>query len=243
MTNKLSQNSLAKTLGQIQSITDLGDALLATAEEFDIDKVAVTSVPTTTSRKLSDHVMWSSLSPQLLYDYDQQEMLSCSTHFEALRQSVQPRIWQTDMIDEYVITQSAQNIERTQEFLFDHSISMGFSFPVMCRNGSKGAVMFMGDRDNLDDLSLAYLHTISSYAYELISELTADESRPNRSLTKRESEILTWVANGKTSNEISLILNVSDHTVNAHLHSAMKKMDCVNRPQLVAKALRLGAIS
>lgn len=243
MSIKLSQNSLAKTLGQIQSISELGDALRMTAEEFDIEKLVVTSVPATSSRKLSDHVMWSSLSPQLIYDYDQQEMLSYSTHFEALRQSIQPRIWRTDMVDEYVITQSAQNIERTREFLFDNHISMGFSFPVSCRNATKGAVMFMGDRGEIDELSLAYLHTISSYAYDLICELTKEESRPNRSLTKRESEILTWVANGKTSAEISLILNVSDHTVNAHLHSAMKKMDCVNRPQLVAKALRLGTIS
>ncbi len=243
MSIKLSQNSLAKTLGQIQSISELGEALRMTAEEFDIEKLVVTSVPATSSRKLSDHVMWSSLSPQLIYDYDQQEMLSYSTHFEALRQSIQPRIWRTDMVDEYVITQSAQNIERTREFLFDNHISMGFSFPVSCRNATKGAVMFMGDRGEIDELSLAYLHTISSYAYDLICELTKEESRPNRSLTKRESEILTWVANGKTSAEISLILNVSDHTVNAHLHSAMKKMDCVNRPQLVAKALRLGTIS
>lgn len=243
MSIKFSQNSLAKTFGQIQSITELGDALRTTAEEFDIDKLVVTTVPATSSRKLSDHVLWSSLSPQLLYEYDQQEMLSCSTHFEALRQSIQPRIWHADMVDEYVITQSAANIDRTREFLFDHSISMGFSFPVSCRNETKGAVMFMGDRGKIDKLSLAYLHTISSYAYDLISDLTEEESRPNRSLTKRESEILTWVANGKTSAEISLILNVSDHTVNAHLHSAMKKMDCVNRPQLVAKALRLGTIS
>ncbi len=243
MSIKLSQNSLSQTLGQIQSIAELGDALRATAEEFDIDKLIVTSVPATSSRKLSDHVLWSCLSPQLIYEYDQQDMLSYSTHFEALRQSIQPRVWRTDMVDEYVITQSAVNINRTREFLFDNNISMGFSFPVNCRNASKGAVMFMGDRGEIDDLSLAYLHTISSYAYDLICELTNNESRPNRSLTQRECEILTWVANGKTSSEISQILNVSDHTVNAHLHSAMKKMDCVNRPQLVAKALRLGTIS
>jgi len=62
-------------------------------------------------------------------------------------------------------------------------------------------------------------------------------------LTTRELEVVRWTAQGKTSSEIGKILSLSDHTVNAYMTNAIKKLDCVNRTQLVAKALRLRLIS
>lgn len=238
----MNPNTLLKTLDQIQTIEELGDALNTTAEEFNVGKLIITSFPTKESRKLSDHVLWTSLEPQTLNDYDQQEMLSHSTHFDALRKSPQPRIWHSDMIDEHVMQQTTQNIARTRDFLFDNDISMGLSFPIFRDDNAKGAVMFMGDRTDIDRLSLAYLQTISSRAYDLMSEVI-ENFNDSQSLTQRECEIISWVANGKTSSEISIILSLSDHTVNAHLNKSMNKMNCVSRPQLVAKALRLGLIS
>jgi DNA-binding CsgD family transcriptional regulator len=62
------------------------------------------------------------------------------------------------------------------------------------------------------------------------------------SLTTRELEVLRWTSQGKTSVEIGKILSLSDHTINAYMNTAIKKLDCVNRTQLVAKALRLKLI-
>ncbi len=36
-------------------------------------------------------------------------------------------------------------------------------------------------------------------------------------LTRREIEVLAWVAEGKTNNEIGIILNISSRTVSKHL--------------------------
>ena len=62
-------------------------------------------------------------------------------------------------------------------------------------------------------------------------------------LTPRELEAIHWVANGKTSSEIALILSLSEHTVNTYVNNAIRKLDCVNRTHLVAKALRLRLIT
>ena len=64
-----------------------------------------------------------------------------------------------------------------------------------------------------------------------------------KTLTKREIEVIRWTSHGKTSSEIGQILSLSDHTINAYLNNAIKKLDCVNRTQLVAKAIRLKVIS
>ena len=58
----------------------------------------------------------------------------------------------------------------------------------------------------------------------------------------REREILRWAADGKTSWEVSVILNISERTVKFHLTQASLKLNAVNRTAAVAKALARGLI-
>ncbi len=46
------------------------------------------------------------------------------------------------------------------------------------------------------------------------------------------------ILHGKTASEIALIVSVSEHTVNSHTATILKKLDVVNRTQMVAKAIR-----
>ena len=61
-------------------------------------------------------------------------------------------------------------------------------------------------------------------------------------LTGREREVLTWTSAGKTSTEISIILCITKRTVDAHIESAMRKLNAVNRVHAVVKALMLEMI-
>lgn len=61
-------------------------------------------------------------------------------------------------------------------------------------------------------------------------------------LTARELEVLKWAAEGKTAWEVGQILGISDQTVTRHMTTAMHRLECVNKAQAVAKALRLGII-
>jgi DNA-binding NarL/FixJ family response regulator len=60
--------------------------------------------------------------------------------------------------------------------------------------------------------------------------------------TDREKEVLTWVARGKTSAEIAIILVLKERTINFHCDNAMKRLDVINRTQAVAKAVAEGII-
>ena len=62
------------------------------------------------------------------------------------------------------------------------------------------------------------------------------------SLTKRELECLSWVGEGKTSWEVSRILDISERTVVFHLQNAAMKLKAKNRMQAVARAVYLGFI-
>ena len=56
------------------------------------------------------------------------------------------------------------------------------------------------------------------------------------SLTKREIEVLAWVARGKTNQEIAVLLVVSPHTIRKHLEHAYEKLRVHTRTAAVARA-------
>ena len=58
-------------------------------------------------------------------------------------------------------------------------------------------------------------------------------------LSARESEILAWVALGKTNPEIGSILGISAFTVKNHVQRILKKLDVTNRTQAVGKTTAL----
>ena len=55
-------------------------------------------------------------------------------------------------------------------------------------------------------------------------------------LTRREAEVLSWAARGKTSADIGLLLGVGDRTVDFHMENAMRKLGVSTRIQAVLKA-------
>lgn len=61
-------------------------------------------------------------------------------------------------------------------------------------------------------------------------------------LTERESEVLYWIANGKTNRETAEILTMSPRTVNKHLEQVFPKLGVENRTAAAGIALRLLAV-
>ncbi|MEH6626383.1 MAG: response regulator transcription factor [Motiliproteus sp.] len=59
------------------------------------------------------------------------------------------------------------------------------------------------------------------------------------SLTERESEVLYWIANGKTNREAAEILEMSPRTVNKHLETIFPKLGVENRTSAAGVALKL----
>ncbi len=59
------------------------------------------------------------------------------------------------------------------------------------------------------------------------------------SLSPREREVLKWLRLGKTSWDISVIMGISERTVNYHVNNIMKKLDVTSRLQAVSEAVNL----
>lgn len=61
-------------------------------------------------------------------------------------------------------------------------------------------------------------------------------------LTERESQVLFWIANGKTNREAAEILSMSPRTVNKHLEQIFVKLGVENRTAAAGIALRILAV-
>lgn len=61
-------------------------------------------------------------------------------------------------------------------------------------------------------------------------------------LSSREVEVLQWTGDGKTSAEISEILNISERTVNFHIGNAMSKLNTANKVAAVVRAAMFGML-
>jgi len=104
-------------------------------------------------------------------------------------------------------------------------------------------------RDNLLSISsggqsvlqFSFLGAIGTDEY--LFRLTARDQRPDDdilrqhfSLTQRESEVLLWLAKGKSNRDIGEILGLSARTVNKHLEQIYVKLGVENRASAAVKA-------
>jgi DNA-binding CsgD family transcriptional regulator len=61
-------------------------------------------------------------------------------------------------------------------------------------------------------------------------------------LTKRELDVLSWTSQGKTAWEVSVILGMSEKTVNFHIGNAMRKLGVSSKHQAVLKCVAAGLL-
>lgn len=75
-----------------------------------------------------------------------------------------------------------------------------------------------------------------------IENPTLADSCPNFNLTRRETEVLSFIAKGYSGPEISQILILSEHTVRSHRKNILTKTNSRNSKELLKKAFEWGLI-
>jgi len=128
----------------------------------------------------------------------------------------------------------------------------------LCRQGRKRVVVVASEHDPVPAIAaftanaVGYLVGTSDSApvddFAIrpstgVERLVRDEYEHVRSLSAREIEILSLVAEGKSNREIGADLTLSLNTVKGHLAHLAKKLQTGDRSRMVMLALRSGVIS
>ncbi len=87
------------------------------------------------------------------------------------------------------------------------------------------------------ELLVPHLHVAITNVLE-----TTEPADHSKLLSKRETEILKWVYQGKTNIEIGELLCISSFTVKNHIKNILDKLGAANRTHAVAKAIHLEII-
>ncbi|WEX74400.1 response regulator [Sinorhizobium numidicum] len=112
------------------------------------------------------------------------------------------------------------------------------------RRGSAREDTFTLHQAGQSSLQISYLGAIGAneYLFRLTAEngMSDDEVlRQHFLLTQRESEVLLWIAKGKSNRDIGEILGLSSRTVTKHLEQIYVKLGVENRASAAVKATQV----
>lgn len=131
---------------------------------------------------------------------------------------------------------------------WDYDIRSGITMPISIGLRKNIGVISFSNTEEIDPRLRARQEPMglmaASYLQMRLVDLLSTEvmDRTDSPLSRRETECLTWVCSGKTSEEIAKILGISRKTVDGHVENACKALGVRGRTQGVARALHLDLI-
>lgn len=147
-----------------------------------------------------------------------------------------------------IVQEQAANGELPDEaqkvFEFNRKLDLNAGYTVSFHSASnryKGAISLAGRADLKQDAVDAIwaehgadLLLMNNVAHLKI--LTLPHSSPKRNLTKRQREVLQWVGDGKTTQDIALLMGLTPATIEKHLRLARECLSVETTAQAVLKA-------
>lgn len=233
------QAILSTEVSAAQSRQGVSDALARITHEFGFRCFALIRLPQSEDMLLDRVILETNLPRDYMYEFDQRRLLrKCFVCSPALETNL-PLCWN---IDDTIAPHGIPFPSELLDLHRRHKLTTTVAMVLHSLDGSSFCIRIDGNRPRLTQVELNEIGMILLHAFGVFDRIRRAEARAVAPLTTRELEVLRWTSQGKTSVEIGKILSLSDHTINAYMNNAIKKLDCVNRTQLVAKALRLKLI-
>jgi len=231
--------ALLAEIETLQTQFDIFRLLKRICDLFSFRAFIVMYLPDQSGASLGAQSVITNWPAEMIAGYDRLELLKTSPVISSIRNSTRPLV-----ISLAERTRAAPEDKRqSSDALFrKFGFLMGVAVPVHDTAGRRGIIMFHGDRPAPCHGELLELSMLCIHVYEQMARIAHVDAKDVSPLTERETDCLSWTAEGKTSGEIAAILGLSEHTVNHYLNRAAKKLSTVNRTQAVAKALRRGWI-
>ncbi len=171
--------------------------------------------------------------------YNENNYLDVDPVVAGVAKSRKPFFWDDLNNDPNISDPSLKLMEQAREA----GLKDGIAIPLF---GKTGEIVGLGlardeEEDNKRDYEfLAGAYLLSTYFHETFRDMLLKPIRTK--ITNREKEILSWAAEGKTDEEIGMLLSISMNTVRYHWKKIFSKLDANGRIYAVTKAIRLELI-
>ncbi len=146
--------------------------------------------------------------------------------------------WMGDLAAANLLT---ENEKRVVEFNRSMDVTAGYTISFRSiSHRTKGAIALTASNDrNQDDVDETWaqhgeeLIAVNNIMHLKLHTLPYSGARP---MTKRQREVLQWVGDGKTTQDIAVLLELTPATVEKHLRLAREALDVETTAQAVLKA-------
>lgn len=229
----------------VDSVDDWRDHIFQFAKDLGFQQTCVAIFPDPTAPIEANHAFQQcNYSPKWVDKYVADKMHRIDPTVSHCLFKFTPQIWSPELF-------SSKRQHEMYEEACGFGVRSGVTLPMHGANGELGILCFVNDaQPNLSFQRDAIQHIpILSCFRDFILESSpkfinqGKQVNPNIHLTEKELECLKWAATGKTSWEISLLMNCSESTVNFHFGNLRRKFKTSSRQQVLVKALRLGVIA
>ncbi|NIJ50714.1 autoinducer binding domain-containing protein [Rhizomicrobium electricum] len=170
--------------------------------------------------------------------YFEQKYAAIDPCVRAIASSVEPFLWSEAL--------ARSRREKPQRRIYDEAgsfgLNQGLCVPIYGPNRYMAFATLAGPQLDLAPTSRAALHVMALYTHNRLLTLMQTETTEAPTLTRRERECLTWVAQGKSDWEIGEILKISERTAHWYIECAKRKFGVATRIQAVVNAAAAGLI-
>jgi DNA-binding CsgD family transcriptional regulator len=233
-------NNTLKSLGTIESSAQLIEIVIDIKKQFGFDSIAYGFVIPNNFRS-EDFYIYSDDTEEWKHTYNEKEYWKIDTRIIVARKQIIPFRW--------------SELSCCADFISSHlmkGVWDGVTIPVHGPNHFFGFLHFTYRPDQRKIASwLQYIQPYIVHLAQHITEAKRDLIRKgllspllyNTSknnpvvLSGQQRKCLVWVAEGKSTEEIALILDISVSTVNKHLDCASKLLNTNSRAHAIAKAI------
>ncbi|PCJ20808.1 MAG: DNA-binding protein [Gammaproteobacteria bacterium] len=234
-----------RNLANISSVEEVHDACTYLLQELGFVNFAyVLRVPTSFSN--SQIILIDNYPLEWQEHYFDQNYMGSDPTISYCSQNILPKTWG----DINLLSGKSEVGQRIMNEATDVGLKLGVAMPVHTPSGQFGILNCSVDNDNAESIAdviqaIPYVQLLASHLHEAVDRVfgLSHAEAKTIELTPRERECLLWTADGKTAWETSVILNISERTVNYHLNNSAGKLNVSNRQHAVAKAVLLGVIS
>lgn len=245
------------------SAGEVFDLLCQAASPLGYDKVAFLAVTAEAQRVLPPlerditPILVSNYPKDFLRRFSQERRHEIDPVLLLACNGLTPLIWEDVVVSHMRLSEEQKllSIERQQAGLYNE-----VTCPIHGPCGQTFALRFAcsqpGPYDNAHLSALQVLAIHFYYAFARVCHTRTEPASPPMgladtpqlemlgacTLTLRERECLLWTARGKSASSISVILGLSENTINFYVKNAMRKLGTTNRVVAVVLAVRFGLI-
>lgn len=226
-----------------QTKEELTQKFLKFLESFGIDRFIMGQISHDTTALKEKHLgLMVNYPPEWMSHYVESHYVNHDPVYQTALTARRPFTWEAVEQDKHITKKARLVMDEARENKLYGGIGLSIHRPLGSIIGMGFAGSEKGVRSDQDAISMIY--AAANQYFIVYADLTKFDDLDNQEvqLTARESEVLHWLARGKTKSEVSDILSISESSIKRHCESIFRKLGVNNIQLAIAKSLRMGLV-